>query len=98
MAESSKAAQTPLSPEITPKEEPITLDKPESPNPFSPVDQVEFTFDEITFTTNNEGFAAALAVLVIETSQSKQHESRKSPTVELFDVDSGRISIHHCEY
>ncbi|GKB20686.1 hypothetical protein Tco_0854609, partial [Tanacetum coccineum] len=25
-------------------------------------------------------------------------ESRKSPTAELFDVDSGRISIHHCEY
>nr|GEW72294.1 hypothetical protein [Tanacetum cinerariifolium] len=23
-------------------------------------------------------------------------ESRKSPTAELFDVDSGRISIHHC--
>ncbi|GKB63344.1 hypothetical protein Tco_0919530 [Tanacetum coccineum] len=25
-------------------------------------------------------------------------ESRKSPTAELFDDDSGRISIHHCEY
>ncbi|GKF24121.1 hypothetical protein Tco_0076443, partial [Tanacetum coccineum] len=25
-------------------------------------------------------------------------ESRKSPTTELFDIDSGRISIHHCEY
>nr|GEV36564.1 hypothetical protein [Tanacetum cinerariifolium] len=25
-------------------------------------------------------------------------ESRNSPTTELFDVDSGRISIHHCEY
>ncbi|GKE12545.1 hypothetical protein Tco_1416096, partial [Tanacetum coccineum] len=24
-------------------------------------------------------------------------ESRKSPTVELFDDDSGRISIHHYE-
>ncbi|GJV50301.1 hypothetical protein Tco_1440513 [Tanacetum coccineum] len=47
MAESS-------SPEITPKEEPVNLDKPESPNPFLPVSQVEFTFDEITFTTNNE--------------------------------------------
>nr|GEU76966.1 RNA-directed DNA polymerase, eukaryota [Tanacetum cinerariifolium]GEV82070.1 RNA-directed DNA polymerase, eukaryota [Tanacetum cinerariifolium] len=40
------------SPEI--KEEPITLDKPESPNPFLPTTQVDFTFDEITFTTNNE--------------------------------------------
>nr|GEW19508.1 hypothetical protein [Tanacetum cinerariifolium] len=39
-----------------------------------------------------------LLVLVTGTSQSRQHESRKSPTAELFDVDSGRISIHHCEY
>ncbi|GJZ72551.1 hypothetical protein Tco_0636697 [Tanacetum coccineum] len=54
MAESSKATQTPSSPEITPKEEPVTLDKPESPNPFLLADLVEFTFDEITFTTNNE--------------------------------------------
>ncbi|GKC57147.1 hypothetical protein Tco_1084745 [Tanacetum coccineum] len=46
----------------------------------------------------NEGFTAALAVLVTEAPQSRQHESRKSPTAELFDVDSGRISIHHCEY
>ncbi|GKA01976.1 hypothetical protein Tco_0674641 [Tanacetum coccineum] len=35
--------------------------------------------------------------------QSRQHDksesvrSRKSPTVVLFDVDTGRISIHHCE-
>nr|GEZ49554.1 hypothetical protein [Tanacetum cinerariifolium] len=47
-----------------------------------------------------------LLVLITETSQSRQQvdtslihlESRKPPTVELFDVDSGRISIHHCEY
>ncbi|GJX95343.1 hypothetical protein Tco_0351141 [Tanacetum coccineum] len=52
MAESS--SQNPSSPEITPKEEPVTLDKPESPNPFLPASQVDFTFDEITFTTNNE--------------------------------------------
>ncbi|GKC17915.1 mutator type transposase, partial [Tanacetum coccineum] len=39
------------------------------------------------------GFAAALAVLVTRASQSRQHESRKPPTAELFDVDSGRISI-----
>nr|GFA79818.1 hypothetical protein [Tanacetum cinerariifolium] len=25
-------------------------------------------------------------------------ESRKPPTIDLFDIDSGRISIHHCEY
>ncbi|GJV71678.1 reverse transcriptase domain-containing protein [Tanacetum coccineum] len=42
------------SPEITPKEEPITLDKPESPNPFLAADQVEFTFEESALTTNNE--------------------------------------------
>ncbi|GKC97473.1 hypothetical protein Tco_1167748 [Tanacetum coccineum] len=39
-----------------------------------------------------------LLVLITGTSQSRQHESRKSPTAELFDDDSGRISIHHCEY
>ncbi|GJT80110.1 hypothetical protein Tco_1054452 [Tanacetum coccineum] len=40
------------------------------------------------------------------TSQSRQHvdtslihiESHKSPTTVLFDVDIGRISIHHYEY
>ncbi|GJX56443.1 hypothetical protein Tco_0286340 [Tanacetum coccineum] len=44
-----------------------------------------------------------LLVLITGTSQSRQHvitslihiESCKSPTVELFDVDSGRISIRH---
>nr|GEX65407.1 hypothetical protein [Tanacetum cinerariifolium] len=40
------------SPEI--KKEPVTLDKPESPNLFLHVTQVDFTFDEIAFTTNNE--------------------------------------------
>ncbi|GJW65562.1 hypothetical protein Tco_0117446 [Tanacetum coccineum] len=39
-----------------------------------------------------------LLVLITGTSQSRQHESRKSPTAELFDVDTGRISIRHCEY
>nr|GEW63292.1 hypothetical protein [Tanacetum cinerariifolium] len=39
-----------------------------------------------------------LLVLNTGASQSRQHESRKPPTAELFDVDSGRISIHHCEY
>ncbi|GJR35466.1 hypothetical protein Tco_1211150 [Tanacetum coccineum] len=39
------------------------------------------------------GFAAALAVLVTGASQSRQHESRKSPTKSLFDVGSRRISI-----
>nr|GEZ26927.1 hypothetical protein [Tanacetum cinerariifolium] len=44
-----------------------------------------------------------LLVLITGMSQNRQHvdislihlESRKSPTVELFDVDSARISIHH---
>ncbi|GJZ09734.1 hypothetical protein Tco_0544017 [Tanacetum coccineum] len=40
--------------DITPKEEHVTLDRPESLNLFLPVTQVEFTFDEITFTPNNE--------------------------------------------
>nr|GEZ11906.1 hypothetical protein [Tanacetum cinerariifolium] len=52
MAESS--SQNPSSPEITTKEELITLDKPNSPNHFLPAIQVEFTFEEIAFTTNNE--------------------------------------------
>ncbi|GJV06121.1 hypothetical protein Tco_1343777 [Tanacetum coccineum] len=39
------------------------------------------------------GFTAALAVLITGASQSRQHESGKSPTVELFDVNSRRISI-----
>ncbi|GKA45618.1 hypothetical protein Tco_0738414 [Tanacetum coccineum] len=52
MAESS--SHNPSSPEITPKEELITLDRPESPNPFLPADQIEFSFDEIAFTTKNE--------------------------------------------
>ncbi|GJX89032.1 hypothetical protein Tco_0341046 [Tanacetum coccineum] len=47
------------------------------------------------------GFAAALAILITGASQSRQHvdislihiESRNLPTAELFDVDSGRISI-----
>ncbi|GKE82951.1 hypothetical protein Tco_1552951 [Tanacetum coccineum] len=52
MAESSSRKTS--SPEITPKEEHVTLDKLESPNHFLPASQVNFTFDEITFTTNNE--------------------------------------------
>nr|GEY95704.1 hypothetical protein [Tanacetum cinerariifolium] len=47
---------------------------------------------------------AVLAVLVTRASQSRQHfgtslihkESCKSSTAELFEVDSGRISIRHC--
>nr|GEU53262.1 hypothetical protein [Tanacetum cinerariifolium] len=36
-----------------------------------------------------------LLVLNTGASQSRQHESRKPPTAELFDVDSRRISIRH---
>ncbi|GKA98395.1 hypothetical protein Tco_0826332 [Tanacetum coccineum] len=47
-----------------------------------------------------------LLVLITGMSQSRQHvdtslihiESRKSPTAVLFDDDTGRISIRHCEY
>nr|GEV05752.1 putative ribonuclease H-like domain-containing protein [Tanacetum cinerariifolium] len=52
MAESSSHNNS--SPEITPKEETVTFDKPKSLNPFLPATQVEFTFEEIAFTTNNE--------------------------------------------
>ncbi|GJS42464.1 hypothetical protein Tco_0567507 [Tanacetum coccineum] len=52
MPESS--SHDPSSPKITPKEEPVTLNKPESPNPFLLADQFEFSFDEISLTTNNE--------------------------------------------
>ncbi|GKA26818.1 hypothetical protein Tco_0712927 [Tanacetum coccineum] len=48
------SSHKPSSPKITPKEEHVTLDKPESSNPFLPVDQVEFIFEEITITTNNK--------------------------------------------
>ncbi|GKC00886.1 hypothetical protein Tco_0987022 [Tanacetum coccineum] len=37
-----------------------------------------------------------LLVLITGMSQSRQHESRKSPTAELFEVDSRRIFIRHC--
>ncbi|GJX09934.1 hypothetical protein Tco_0199793 [Tanacetum coccineum] len=39
-----------------------------------------------------------LLALITGTSQSRQHESPNSPTVELFEVDFGRIFIRHCEY
>ncbi|GJT52112.1 hypothetical protein Tco_0978269 [Tanacetum coccineum] len=54
MAESSNPTQILSSPDVTPKKEPIRLDRPESLNPSLPADQVEFNFDKITFTTNNE--------------------------------------------
>ncbi|GKF54233.1 hypothetical protein Tco_0161143 [Tanacetum coccineum] len=56
----ASSSQIPSTPTITPKEEPDTQDIPKSPNPFLPVDQVGFTFDEITFSTNNEYTAKAL--------------------------------------
>ncbi|GKA00735.1 hypothetical protein Tco_0673400 [Tanacetum coccineum] len=42
-----------------------------------------------------------LLVSITGTSQSRQHESRKSPTAELFDVDSRRfpfITVNNKEY
>ncbi|GJR45597.1 hypothetical protein Tco_1313700 [Tanacetum coccineum] len=61
MAESSNPTQISSPPDATPKEEPVTLDRPEILNPFLPTDQVEFYFDQITFTTNNE-----VAILYLE--------------------------------
>ncbi|GKA67287.1 hypothetical protein Tco_0767095 [Tanacetum coccineum] len=52
MAESS--SHNPSLPKITPKEEPVTLDRLESLNPFLPVYQIELSFEEIAFKTNNE--------------------------------------------
>ncbi|GJU29934.1 hypothetical protein Tco_1173523 [Tanacetum coccineum] len=52
MVESS--SQNPSSPNRTPKEELVTLNKPNSPNLFLLANQVEFTFDEMLFTSNNE--------------------------------------------
>nr|GEW55084.1 hypothetical protein [Tanacetum cinerariifolium] len=43
-------------------------------------------------------YSPYLLVLNTGASQSRQHESRKPPTAELFDDDSGRIFIRHCEY
>ncbi|GJZ37475.1 hypothetical protein Tco_0583666 [Tanacetum coccineum] len=45
--------------------------------------------------------SSALAVLVTGASQSRQHESRKSPTAKLFDVDYGRpfiVTVNTKEY
>ncbi|GKA13543.1 hypothetical protein Tco_0693189 [Tanacetum coccineum] len=52
MAESS--LHNPSSPKITPKEEPFTHDRPKILNPFLPADQIELSFEEIAFKTNNE--------------------------------------------
>ncbi|GJS56566.1 hypothetical protein Tco_0629928 [Tanacetum coccineum] len=67
---------------------------------------ISMLFQGMTSTRTFLGFAAVLAVLVTGASQSRQHvstssiriESCKSPTAELFDVDSRRISIRHCVY
>ncbi|GJR92472.1 hypothetical protein Tco_0264646 [Tanacetum coccineum] len=65
MAKSSNPTQILSPPDVILKEEPITLDKPKSPNPLLPADQVEFTFDEITFTpTMREAFIKALTQYV----------------------------------
>ncbi|GJS96346.1 hypothetical protein Tco_0645949 [Tanacetum coccineum] len=70
MAESSSHNLS--SPEITPKEERVTLDKPESPNPFLPASQVEFSFDEISFTTNNETLDDSKIWVSIPTSRIRR--------------------------
>ncbi|GJX41359.1 hypothetical protein Tco_0256349 [Tanacetum coccineum] len=46
-------SQNPSSPNKVPREEPVFFYKPKIPNPFLPPDKVNFTFNEITFSTNN---------------------------------------------
>ncbi|GKC56222.1 hypothetical protein Tco_1083820 [Tanacetum coccineum] len=84
MAESS--SQIPSSPKITPKEEPVTLDKPESPNPFLPADHVEFTFDEITFTANNE----------VEIADGSHHSMSRGKTGRLDQISNKDATIIYC--
>ncbi|GKD71702.1 hypothetical protein Tco_1325792 [Tanacetum coccineum] len=43
----TESSQNPLSPNLTPKEEPVTLDKPKSPNPFLPAIQVSTPTGEV---------------------------------------------------
>ncbi|GJV73472.1 hypothetical protein Tco_1493467 [Tanacetum coccineum] len=65
-----------------------------------------FPVQSVRSSNTNVLDSPCLLALIIGTSQRRQHistslihiESCKSPTAELFDVDSGRISIHHCEY
>ncbi|GKB05207.1 hypothetical protein Tco_0833402, partial [Tanacetum coccineum] len=64
MAESS--SQNPPSPNKIPKEEPVTYEKPESPNPFLPADKVNYDFDAITLAANNE-----VALLYLEHPNSQ---------------------------
>ncbi|GJU19525.1 hypothetical protein Tco_1152867 [Tanacetum coccineum] len=72
------------------------LDSPED-DPIIVVDDS----DKDEEADKDKGFTTVLAILVTETSQSRQHvnttsihiESCMSPTAVLFDVDTGRISI-----
>ncbi|GJY87294.1 hypothetical protein Tco_0501922 [Tanacetum coccineum] len=84
MAESS--SQKTSSPKIIPKEEPITLDKPKSPNPFLPTRQVDFTFDEITFTTNNEVALLFLSLLLEHMIPEYENEELTINPTRVFSV------------
>ncbi|GJT01128.1 hypothetical protein Tco_0822297 [Tanacetum coccineum] len=87
MAESSSHNLS--SPKITPKEEHVTLDKPESPNPFLPADQIEFTFKEIAFTTNNE-----VALLYPSHPNSEYFRESKDLTSLSLDELIGNLKVH----
>ncbi|GKD41805.1 hypothetical protein Tco_1262012 [Tanacetum coccineum] len=76
MAESS--SQKTSSHEITSKKELVTFDKPESPNHFLPARQVDFNFDEITFTNNNE-------VTLLAPNQYKEYLSEVWYTTKTLD-------------
>ncbi|GJZ92344.1 hypothetical protein Tco_0664409, partial [Tanacetum coccineum] len=72
------------------------------------VDEYGFVIrlDLVRLTSDSVGPFYSINIVHVIRSQSRQHvdtslihiESRKSPTVVLFDDDIGRISIRHCEY
>ncbi|GJS78368.1 ribonuclease H-like domain-containing protein [Tanacetum coccineum] len=95
------SSQNPSSSNITLKEELDTQERPESLNPFLPADQVEFMFDEITFSTNNElvlVFLVAMAILITSLDASNPlhlhaNDSNGTPlvSIKLTDVENYRI-------
>ncbi|GKC12251.1 hypothetical protein Tco_1009033 [Tanacetum coccineum] len=104
MAESS--SHNTSSPEITPKEEHVTLDKPESPNHFLPAIQVEFTFKEIAFTTNNEVDYAKLTWEDLIHKQNKKTREKIVPYRRfislllehmMLEYDNEELTINHTQ-
>ncbi|GKE21563.1 hypothetical protein Tco_1433075 [Tanacetum coccineum] len=65
---------------------------------FGRTSLIEFPAQSVRSSNANVLDSLYLLVLITRTSQSRQHESRKSPTAVLFDDDPGPISIRHYEY